>query len=46
MARNNLKLDELLPRMKRQIVFWWIMSLLLPARLLLRLLQIPNRAAR
>src|SRR5213595_4285044 len=30
-----LKLDELLPRMKRQIVFWWIISLLLPARLLL-----------
>src|SRR5882724_10984164 len=38
-----LKLDELLPRMKRQIVFWWIMSLLLPARLLLRLLQIPKQ---
>src|SRR5882672_5065322 len=38
-----LKLDELLPRMKRQIVFWWIMSLLLPARLLLRLLQIPKK---
>src|SRR5881409_472449 len=37
-----LKLDELIPRMKRQIVFWWIMSLLLPARLLLRLLQIPK----
>src|SRR5213596_1445583 len=38
-----LKLDELLPRMKRQIVFWWIMSLLLPAGLLLRLLQIPKQ---
>ena len=38
-----LKLDELLPRMKRQIVFWWIMSLLLPARLLLCLLQIPKQ---
>src|SRR6266567_3816563 len=38
-----LKLDELLPRMKRQIVFWWIISLLLPARLLLRLLQIPKQ---
>src|SRR5213594_548650 len=37
-----LKLDELLPRMKRQIVFWWIISLLLPARLLLCLLQIPK----
>src|SRR5438874_2837115 len=38
-----LKLDELLPRMKRQIVFWWIISLLLPARLLLCLLQIPKQ---
>src|SRR5881296_1902875 len=38
-----LKLDELLPRIKRQIVFWWIMSLLLPARLLLCLLQIPKQ---
>jgi acyl-[acyl-carrier-protein]-phospholipid O-acyltransferase/long-chain-fatty-acid--[acyl-carrier-protein] ligase len=38
-----LKLDELLPRMKRQIIFWWIMSFLVPARLLLRLLQIPKK---
>src|SRR5213083_3362543 len=38
-----LKLDELLPHMKRQIIVWWIMSLLLPARLLLRLLQIPKQ---
>jgi acyl-[acyl-carrier-protein]-phospholipid O-acyltransferase/long-chain-fatty-acid--[acyl-carrier-protein] ligase len=38
-----LKLDELLPRMKRQIIFWWIISLLAPARLLLRLLQIPKK---
>src|SRR5436305_3343941 len=38
-----LKLDELLPRMKRQIVFWWIISLLLPARLLLCLFQIPKQ---
>jgi len=38
-----LKLDELMPRMKRQIIFWWIMSLLIPARLLLRLLQIPKQ---
>src|SRR6266581_627193 len=37
-----LKLDELMPRMKRQIIFWWIMSILAPARLLLRLLQIPT----
>src|SRR3989440_5877202 len=38
-----LKLDELMPRLKREIVFWWILSLLLPARLLLRLLKIPKR---
>jgi acyl-[acyl-carrier-protein]-phospholipid O-acyltransferase / long-chain-fatty-acid--[acyl-carrier-protein] ligase len=38
-----LKLDELMPRMKRQIVFWWIVSLLVPARLLLRFLQIPKK---
>ena len=37
-----LKLDELLPPMKRQIIFWWIIALLVPARLLLRLLQIPK----
>src|SRR6267142_2577702 len=29
-----LKLDELMPRLKRQIVLWWIMSTILPARLL------------
>src|SRR5438874_5679438 len=34
-----LKLDELLPPMKRQIIFWWIIALLVPARLLVRLLQ-------
>jgi acyl-[acyl-carrier-protein]-phospholipid O-acyltransferase/long-chain-fatty-acid--[acyl-carrier-protein] ligase len=38
-----LKLDELLPRMKRQIVFWWIISVLLPTRLLLRVLNIPKK---
>src|SRR6266581_824816 len=40
---NILKLDDLVPRMKRQIIFWWIISLLVPARLLLRLLQIPKK---
>src|SRR5262252_5447485 len=38
-----LKLDGLLPPMKRQIIFWWIISLLAPTRLLLRLLQIPKQ---
>jgi len=37
-----LKLDELMPRMKRKIVFWWMMSILVPAGLLLRLLKIPK----
>src|SRR6059036_2268387 len=38
-----LKLDELMPRMKGQIIFWLIISILAPARLLLRLLQIPKK---
>ena len=37
-----LKIDELMPRLKPQIVFWWIMSILAPAGLLARLLQIPK----
>src|SRR5216117_100118 len=37
-----LKLDELMPRLKGQIIFWLIISILAPARLLLRLLQIPK----
>jgi acyl-[acyl-carrier-protein]-phospholipid O-acyltransferase / long-chain-fatty-acid--[acyl-carrier-protein] ligase len=37
-----LKLEELIPRLKGQIVFWWILSVLLPARFLLRVLQIPK----
>ena len=41
-----LKLDELVPQMKRQIIFWWIVSALVPARLLLRLLQVPKNGGR
>jgi len=41
-----LKLDELMPRLKRQIIFWWILSILVPAPLLLRLLQIPKQGGR
>jgi acyl-[acyl-carrier-protein]-phospholipid O-acyltransferase / long-chain-fatty-acid--[acyl-carrier-protein] ligase len=37
-----LKLDEIMPRIKPQIVLWWVMSIFLPAALLLRLLQIPR----
>ena len=38
-----LKLDEMMPQMKRQIIFWWTLSILLPARLLAHLLQIPKK---
>jgi acyl-[acyl-carrier-protein]-phospholipid O-acyltransferase/long-chain-fatty-acid--[acyl-carrier-protein] ligase len=41
--KRVVKLDELLPQLKGQIIFWWIMSILLPARLLVRLLQIPRK---
>jgi len=37
-----LKLDELMPRLKPQIILWWMISLLVPVRLLLRLLKIPK----
>ena len=40
---NVVKLDELMPQMKWQILTWWMMSILFPARLLLRLLQIPDQ---
>jgi acyl-[acyl-carrier-protein]-phospholipid O-acyltransferase/long-chain-fatty-acid--[acyl-carrier-protein] ligase len=38
-----LKLDELMPRMNHQVIFWWMLSLLVPTRLLLRLLKIPKK---
>src|SRR5437773_4770373 len=38
-----LKLDELMPRLKSRILFWWMMSIFVPTRLLLRLLQVPKR---
>src|SRR6266480_2899751 len=37
-----LKLDEFMPRSKRQIILWWTLSILLPARLIVRLLKIPK----
>ncbi len=37
-----VKLDETMPQMKREIVLWSIMALLLPTRVLLRLLQVPK----
>jgi acyl-[acyl-carrier-protein]-phospholipid O-acyltransferase / long-chain-fatty-acid--[acyl-carrier-protein] ligase len=41
-----LKLDELVPELKPQIVRWLIMSILAPTPLLLRLLQIPKHGGR
>src|SRR6266853_529150 len=38
-----LKLDELMPQLKRQIILWWIVSMIFPARLLLWLLNIPKK---
>jgi acyl-[acyl-carrier-protein]-phospholipid O-acyltransferase/long-chain-fatty-acid--[acyl-carrier-protein] ligase len=37
-----LKLDELMPQLKPQILFWWMMSIFCPTRLLLRILRIPK----
>ncbi len=37
-----LKLDELMPRMKGQILLWWLLAVCCPARLFLRLLQVPR----
>lgn len=37
-----LKLDDMMPGMKRQILFWWILAILCPAGLLVRLLRIPK----
>src|SRR6058998_797999 len=38
-----LKLDELMPQLKRHIIFWSIISMIFPARLLLRLLNVPKK---
>lgn len=38
-----LKLDEIMPQVETQIFVWWMISILAPAGLLLRLLQIPKR---
>ncbi len=39
---NVVLLDKLLPEMKRRILFWWIVTLVLPWRLVARILQIPR----
>ncbi|MFL6513717.1 MAG: AMP-binding protein [Chthoniobacterales bacterium] len=38
-----VKMDALLPSMKRSILLWWIASALLPASLLLRWLKVPKQ---
>ncbi len=42
---KTLKLDEFLPPMKSRIVFWWLLAVICPAFLLIRLLQIPRTGA-
>ena len=39
--QKTIQLDELLPAMKRQIFFWWMAAVLLPARILVRWLDVP-----
>ena len=43
---NVVLLDKLLPKLKRNILLWWIASLVLPWRLLARMLQIPQTGGR
>jgi acyl-[acyl-carrier-protein]-phospholipid O-acyltransferase / long-chain-fatty-acid--[acyl-carrier-protein] ligase len=38
-----LKLDQVLPQLKAQILFWWMMSIFVPGFLLRRWLQVPKR---
>src|SRR6266436_1983034 len=40
--QHVLKLNELMPQLKSRILFWWMMSIFAPTRLLLRLLQVPK----
>lgn len=39
---NVIHLEEVLPRQKNSILFWWIAAILLPSRLLASLLRIPR----
>ena len=40
-----LKLDELMPQLKKQILFWWMMAILCPAPILRRILGIPKKGS-
>ncbi len=39
---NTIRLDELLPKLKRQILLWWLAAILFPARMLMRWLETPK----
>jgi acyl-[acyl-carrier-protein]-phospholipid O-acyltransferase/long-chain-fatty-acid--[acyl-carrier-protein] ligase len=39
---KTLKLDAIMPKMKRQILFWWILAIICPAGWLVRILRIPK----
>jgi acyl-[acyl-carrier-protein]-phospholipid O-acyltransferase/long-chain-fatty-acid--[acyl-carrier-protein] ligase len=41
-----VKLDELMPRLKSQVLFWWIISILSPGWLIARLLSVPKHGGR
>jgi len=41
--QNIVLLDELLPKLKMKILFWWIASILIPHTLLSRWLDLPSR---
>jgi acyl-[acyl-carrier-protein]-phospholipid O-acyltransferase/long-chain-fatty-acid--[acyl-carrier-protein] ligase len=43
---QRAQLDEVLPKMKATILVWWILALLLPSRLLARLLELPRTGDR
>jgi len=40
---GTLKLDKLVPQLKSQVLLWWILCLIIPTPLLIRLLGIPRQ---
>lgn len=40
--RNIVMLDELLPKLRKQVLFWWIAGIVTPHRLLSRWLRLPR----
>jgi acyl-[acyl-carrier-protein]-phospholipid O-acyltransferase / long-chain-fatty-acid--[acyl-carrier-protein] ligase len=41
--QHLVKMDELMPRLKPQILFWWLAAIVVPAFLLLRILRVPRK---